>query len=45
MIPPSGEQITIAARDQEAVVVEVGGDSAHTLWAAGSLSTDIEPTR
>ena len=25
MIPPSGEQITIAARDQEAVVVEVGG--------------------
>ena len=25
MIPPSGEQITIAARDQEAVVVVVGG--------------------
>jgi aldose 1-epimerase len=25
VIPPSGEQITIAARDQEAVVVEVGG--------------------
>jgi galactose mutarotase-like enzyme len=25
MIAPSGEQITIAARDQQAVVVEVGG--------------------
>ena len=29
MIAPSGKQITIVAKDQQAVVVEVGVESAH----------------
>ena len=29
MIAPSGKQITIVAKDQQAVVVEVGVDFAH----------------
>jgi hypothetical protein len=39
VIAPSGEQIEIAAGDQQAVIVEIGADSAHTRLAAGSLST------
>ena len=40
----TGEQITIVARDQQAVVVEVGGESAHTRLAAVNCSTDTAPT-
>jgi hypothetical protein len=45
MIAPSGEQITIAAADQQAVIVEVGGGCAHTRRAAGKSLTGMRPTR
>ena len=45
MIAPSGEQIEIAAGDQQAVIVEVGGGLRSYSSAATSLSTDTGPTR
>jgi hypothetical protein len=39
MIAPSGKQITIVAKDQQAV------DSGHTRLAAVSFSTDMAPMR
>jgi hypothetical protein len=42
MIAPSGKQITIVSKDQQAVVVEVGG---HTRLATVSFSTAIVPMR
>ena len=45
MIAPSGKQITIVAKDQQAVVVEVGVESAITRLAAVNCSTDMAPMR
>ena len=44
IVAPSGEQITISAGDQQAVVVEVG-DGLRSYSAGGRELVDVDPTR
>ena len=45
MIAPSGEQITIAVGDQQAVIVEVGDGLRSSRRAAWTLLTGMVLTR
>jgi aldose 1-epimerase len=45
MIAPSGKQITIVAKDQQAVVVEVGGGLRSYSVGGRELLADMAPMR